>query len=75
MSYYNNEEEEIEEENEAEFKSFDDFCARIPPRKVNKRVKENLIFAGAFDNIPIIYKKEENNDSKQNKQTLDAFLS
>jgi len=36
------------------FTSFDDFCKRIAPRKANKRVKENLIWAGAFDNIPIV---------------------
>ncbi|MBR3208765.1 MAG: DNA polymerase III subunit alpha [Bacilli bacterium] len=36
------------------FTSFDDFCKRIAPRKANKRIKENLIWAGAFDNIPII---------------------
>lgn len=51
----------IVEEREAHglFKSFDDFCARIPPRKVNKRVKEHLIGAGAFDNIPIVHKNKE----------------
>lgn len=41
------------------FKSFDDFCARVPPRKCNKRVKENLISAGAFDNLPITHKEKE----------------
>lgn len=41
------------------FKSFEDFCARIPPRNCNKRVKENLINAGAFDNIPIIHEEKE----------------
>lgn len=41
------------------FKSFDDFCARVPPRKCNKRVKENLISAGAFDNLPIIHEEKE----------------
>ncbi len=35
------------------FKTFDDFCARMAPRDCNKRCKENLIWAGAFDNIPI----------------------
>lgn len=40
------------------FKSFEDFCARVAPRQCNKRVKENLINAGAFDNIPIVHKKE-----------------
>ena len=37
-----------------DFLSFDDFCARLAPKQCNKRCKENLIFAGAFDNIPII---------------------
>lgn len=47
--------EAIVEEREAngDFKSFDEFCERVAPRKANKRVKENLIWAGAFDNIPI----------------------
>ena len=41
------------------FKSFEDFCARIPPRNCNKRVKENLINAGAFDNIPIVHEEKD----------------
>ena len=50
----------IEERNtNGDFVSFDDFCARIPPRKCNKRIKENLIWAGAFDDLPIIYEKKE----------------
>ena len=47
------------------FTSFDDFCKRVAPRKANKRVKQNLIWAGAFDNIPIIDK-----DKKHNKQMI-----
>lgn len=42
-----------------DFKSFDDFCARVPPRKCNKRVKENLISAGAFDLIPIVHEEKD----------------
>lgn len=42
-----------ERELNGEFKSFEDFCSRIPPRKCNKRIKENLIWAGAFDDLPI----------------------
>ena len=42
-----------------DFKSFEDFCARVPARQCNKRVKENLINAGAFDNIPIIHEEKE----------------
>lgn len=41
-----------------DFKSFDDFMARMPPKKCNKRVKENLINAGAFDNLPIVHKEK-----------------
>ena len=41
------------------FKSFEDFCARVAPRQCNKRVKENLINAGAFDNIPIVHEEKE----------------
>jgi DNA polymerase-3 subunit alpha len=33
------------------FRSFADFCRRIDPHKVNKRVLEGLIKAGAFDSI------------------------
>ncbi len=35
------------------FKSLDDFCARIDSRKVNKRVVESLIKCGAFDNLGV----------------------
>lgn len=31
------------------YKDFEDFMARIPKRKVNKKVLSHLIFAGAFD--------------------------
>lgn len=31
------------------FASLEDFCLRIDPRQVNRRVLESLIFAGAFD--------------------------
>lgn len=41
------------------FKSFEDFCARVAPRQCNKRVKENLINAGAFDNIPIVHEEKD----------------
>lgn len=58
----------IEERKNGDFKSFDDFCARVPPRKANKRIKENLIWAGAFDNIPI--KHEE---VKEEQTTLGFF--
>jgi DNA polymerase III subunit alpha len=36
---------------QGEFKSFEDFCQRIDPRKVNKRVIESLIKCGGFDSI------------------------
>ena len=49
----------ITERNKGLFKSFEDFCQRIPPRSCNKRVKENLINAGAFDLIPIVHKEKE----------------
>ncbi len=42
-----------------DFKSFEDFCQRVSPRQCNKRVKENLIGAGAFDNIPIVHEETE----------------
>ena len=58
----------IKERKNGDFKSFDDFCARVPPRKANKRIKENLIWAGAFDNIPI--KHEE---VKEEQTTLGFF--
>ena len=49
----------ITERNKGNFKSFEDFCARMKPRDCNKRVKENLINAGAFDLIPIVHKEKE----------------
>ena len=48
-----------ERKKNGDFKSFEDFCQRIPARQCNKRVKENLINAGAFDNIPIVHKEKE----------------
>ncbi|WP_084170882.1 DNA polymerase III subunit alpha [Desulfofalx alkaliphila] len=33
------------------FKSYSDFCRRVDPRSVNKRVLENLIKAGCFDSL------------------------
>lgn len=53
-----------EREENGLFTSFDDFCKRVAPRKANKRVKENLIWAGAFDNIPI-----QSENGKSSKQT------
>ena len=48
-----------ERKKNGDFKSFEDFCQRIPARQCNKRVKENLINAGAFDNIPITHEEKE----------------
>jgi DNA polymerase-3 subunit alpha len=36
-------------ENEGPFRSIVDFCERVDPRKVNKRVMESLIKCGTFD--------------------------
>ncbi|MBO8136677.1 MAG: DNA polymerase III subunit alpha [Desulfotomaculum sp.] len=36
---------------EGKFQSYSDFCRRIDPRTVNKRVLESLIKAGAFDSL------------------------
>ncbi|MTI81317.1 MAG: DNA polymerase III subunit alpha [Firmicutes bacterium] len=38
-------------EKDGSFKSFSDFCRRIDPRTVNKRVMESLIKSGAFDSL------------------------
>ena len=43
-----------EREENGDFKSFEDFIQRIPPRVCNKRSKEALVWAGAFDNIPVV---------------------
>ena len=45
--------DEIEEERRknGEFTGFTDFCDRMAQRKVNKRVVENLIKSGAFDEL------------------------
>ena len=48
-----------EREKNGEYKSFEDFIQRVPPRQCNKRIKENLIGAGAFDNIPVVHKEKE----------------
>lgn len=48
-----------ERKKHGDFKSFEDFCQRVAPRQCNKRVKENLISAGAFDNIPIVHKEQD----------------
>ena len=48
-----------ERKKHGDFKSFEDFCQRVSPRQCNKRVKENLIGAGAFDNIPIVHEETE----------------
>ena len=58
-----------ERESNGDFKSFDDFCERIPPKNCNKAVKENMIWAGCFDKIPIV---NYLNDKKE-KVTLDDF--
>ena len=42
----------------------DDFCARIAPRNCNKRCKENLIWAGAFDNLPIEHEQNKEIQSR-----------
>ncbi|WP_025030429.1 DNA polymerase III subunit alpha [Nitratireductor aquibiodomus] len=39
----------VEKRNEKQFESLEDFCARIDPKIVGKRVFESLIQAGAFD--------------------------
>lgn len=57
-----------EREEHGDFVSFDDFCARVPARQVNKRIKENLIWAGAFDELPIII------DKTNEQTTLDEVL-
>jgi DNA polymerase III subunit alpha len=41
----------IDERNKSRFISFDDFISRIDGRKVNKKVIESLIKAGAFDSV------------------------
>ena len=40
-----------ERERGGPFRSFEDFCLRVDPGKVNKRVLEALIKAGAFDRL------------------------
>jgi DNA polymerase-3 subunit alpha len=39
----------VEVRGDEPFASIEDFCLRIDPRQVNRRVLESLIFAGAFD--------------------------
>ena len=40
-----------ERENHGAFKSLQDFLERMPGKEINKRAVENLILAGAFDNL------------------------
>ncbi|AEH45882.1 DNA polymerase III, alpha subunit [Thermodesulfatator indicus DSM 15286] len=44
-------EEIIKARQEGPFKSFEDFCLRVDLKKVNRRVMEALIKAGAFDSL------------------------
>ncbi|MFK0330570.1 DNA polymerase III subunit alpha [Rhizobium sp. NPDC090275] len=39
----------VEVRGDTPFASLEDFCLRIDPKQVNRRVLESLIFAGAFD--------------------------
>jgi DNA polymerase-3 subunit alpha len=39
----------VEVRGDAPFASIEDFCLRIDPKQVNRRVLESLLFAGAFD--------------------------
>ncbi|WP_147181398.1 DNA polymerase III subunit alpha [Ciceribacter naphthalenivorans] len=39
----------VEVRGDKPFESIEDFCLRIDPKQVNRRVFESLIFAGAFD--------------------------
>src|SRR5579884_1243702 len=38
-----------EREKNGAFKSLEDFCKRLDPRKINKKVLESLVKCGAFD--------------------------
>ncbi len=40
-----------ERDSEGKYTSIDDFCSRVDSRRVNKRVIESLIKAGAFDSL------------------------
>ena len=42
----------IKVRSEKKFKDLLDFCTRVDLRATNKRVIENLVYAGAFDNLP-----------------------
>lgn len=41
----------LKERQKGRFKSFEDFLSRVDPKKVNKKVIESLIKAGAFDSL------------------------
>ena len=49
----------VNERKKGLFKSFEDFCERVAARQCNKACKENLIWAGAFDDIPIVHKEKD----------------
>ena len=44
---------------ENKIQTLEDICERVAARKCNKACKENLIWAGAFDDIPIVHKKKD----------------
>lgn len=48
-----------EREKNGMFGSYDDFLARVPKNKVNKRVITHLILAGAFDEVESIHKNTD----------------
>ncbi len=58
---------------EGPFRSLVDFCSRVDPRRVNKRVIESLIKCGAFDSTgsrrrPLMASYEEVMDQAQKRQ-------
>lgn len=55
----------VEERQKGHFKDLKDFLRRIETRKVNKRVTENLIKAGAFDSL-----FDDHSPSKKMKDSL-----
>ena len=55
------------------FRDLFDFCRRIDPRRVNRRVLESLIKAGALDGLAT--QQEASNEERMSRSTLMASLS
>jgi DNA polymerase-3 subunit alpha len=57
------------------FRSYDDFVDRIPPKAVNKRARESLVNAGAFDDFGMRKHWTSDDKSLAEKSTIGIAIS